>query len=159
MDCNKCHYFYKNVTMTCICDMYENAKTCLIMKMVRFFLKWKTTYSLDFRKEINEINFISRHVRNSFFYWNLYSPQTHRTNFNDVDLNVCAQTCHSVSVVGHKQGFELAVPELIKIIITVNYLLYNNTPWCYQKQGIPEKNLRKNLRNTTGHPWHILDLS
>ena len=37
----------------------------------------------------------------------------HRMSFKNVDLNICAHTWHSVSVMGHKQGFDLAVPELI----------------------------------------------
>ena len=38
------------------------------------------------------------------------------------DLNICAHTWHSVSVLGPKQGFELALPELtgwINIIFQV----------------------------------------
>ena len=36
----------------------------------------------------------------------------HRMSFKNVDLNICAHTWHSVSVMGHKKGFDLAVPEL-----------------------------------------------
>ena len=34
----------------------------------------------------------------------------HRMSYKNVDLNFCAHTWHSVSVLGHNQGFELAVP-------------------------------------------------
>ena len=37
----------------------------------------------------------------------------HRVSSKNVDLiNICAHTWHSVSVMGHKQDFELAVPVL-----------------------------------------------
>ena len=36
----------------------------------------------------------------------------HRISSKNVDFNICAHTWHSVSVMGRKQGFELAVPEL-----------------------------------------------
>ena len=36
----------------------------------------------------------------------------HRMSFKNVDLNICAHTSHSVTVMGHKQSFDLAVPEL-----------------------------------------------
>ena len=44
----------------------------------------------------------------------------HRISFKNVDLNMCAHTWHSVSVIGHKQGFDLAVP-------AVHTLQYNYT--------------------------------
>ena len=34
----------------------------------------------------------------------------HRMSSKHVDLNICTHTWHSVSVMGHKQGFELALP-------------------------------------------------
>ena len=37
-----------------------------------------------------------------------------RHSSKNVDLNICAHTRHSVSVLGHKQGFEFALPVLIK---------------------------------------------
>ena len=39
--------------------------------------------------------------------WTLY-----RISSKNFYLNICAHTWHLVSVVGHKQGFELAVPVL-----------------------------------------------
>ena len=39
----------------------------------------------------------------------------HRISSKNVDLNMCAHTWHSVSVMGHKQGFELAVPVLYSV--------------------------------------------
>ena len=36
----------------------------------------------------------------------------HRMSSNSVNLNICAHTWHSVPVMGHDQGFDLAVPEL-----------------------------------------------
>ena len=35
----------------------------------------------------------------------------HRMSSKNVDVNICAHTWHSVSVMGHKHGFKLAVPE------------------------------------------------
>ena len=37
----------------------------------------------------------------------------HRMSSKTVDLNICAQTWHSVSVMGHKHGFTLAVPVVL----------------------------------------------
>ena len=37
----------------------------------------------------------------------------HRMSYKTVDLNICAHTWHSVSVMSKKQGFELAVPEIV----------------------------------------------
>ena len=39
----------------------------------------------------------------------------HSMSFKNVDLNICAQTWHSVSVMGRKQGFDLAVPEVFNL--------------------------------------------
>ena len=36
----------------------------------------------------------------------------HRMSSKHVDLNICAHTWHYMSVMGNKQGFELAVPAL-----------------------------------------------
>ena len=36
----------------------------------------------------------------------------HRISSKNVDLNICAYTRHSVSVMGQKYSFDLAVPEL-----------------------------------------------
>ena len=41
----------------------------------------------------------------------------HRISSKNVDLNICAHTWHSVSVMGHKQSFDLAVP-----VLTMNNL-------------------------------------
>ena len=38
----------------------------------------------------------------------------HKMSSTNVDLNICAHTWHSVSVMDHKQGFDLAVPVLLK---------------------------------------------
>ena len=81
LECYKSRTCYKNVTETWICDMYEHAKLCIVMKMIRVFVKkWMPFHSSDFRKEIN--NNICRwstsclkNVGNSFFYWHLHSSQ------------------------------------------------------------------------------------
>ena len=38
----------------------------------------------------------------------------HRITSKNIDLNICAHTWHSVLLMGHKQGFDLAAPELLK---------------------------------------------
>ena len=62
-------------------------------------------------------------VGNSFFYWRLHSSQD---KFQNVDLDICAHTWHSVSVMGHKQGFNLAVPEFS------NYWNCTSPSWALQ---------------------------
>ena len=47
----------------------------------------------------------------------------HRMSYKNVDLNFCAHTWHSVSVLGHNQGFELAVP-VFKVYSTAVLLYY-----------------------------------
>ena len=37
----------------------------------------------------------------------------HMISSKNVDLNMCALTWHSVLVMGHKQGYELAVPAVM----------------------------------------------
>ena len=37
---------------------------------------------------------------------------SNRMSSKTVYLNICAHTWHSVSVMGHKQGFEFAVPRV-----------------------------------------------
>ena len=44
------------------------------------------------------------------FSIDIYTP--HRMTSKNDDLNMCAHTWHSMSVMGHKQGFELAVPSI-----------------------------------------------
>ena len=39
LECYKSRICYENVTETRICDMYENAKLCIVMKMVWGFVK------------------------------------------------------------------------------------------------------------------------
>ena len=46
-----------------------------------------------------------------------------RMSSKNVDLNICAHTGHSVSVMGYKQGFELAVHVLFLVILQVFQLL------------------------------------
>ena len=36
----------------------------------------------------------------------------HKMSSKNIELNICAYTWHSVSVMGHEQGLELTVPEL-----------------------------------------------
>ena len=53
----------------------------------------------------------------------------HRISSKNVDLNMCAHTWHSVSVMGYKQSFDLAVPAFIievgdkKLCINIPYYL------------------------------------
>ena len=54
----------------------------------------------------------------------------HRISSNYVDLNICAHTWHSVSVMGHKKSFELAVHALARqnmfyIILYTDWKLLN----------------------------------
>ena len=42
----------------------------------------------------------------------------YRMKSKNVDLNMCAHTWHSMSVLGHKQGFELVVPALVTNILS-----------------------------------------
>ena len=44
----------------------------------------------------------------------------HRINSKNVDLNICAHTWHSMSVMGHKQGFDLAVSEVKLLFLKAN---------------------------------------
>ena len=56
---------------------------------------------------------LKNNFKNSFFIDTCTRSKTSLKNFH---LKICAQTCHSVSVLGHKQVFELAVPNyLLKI--------------------------------------------
>ena len=45
--------------------------------------------------------------------------------FQNVDLNICVQTWHPVSVLGHRQGFELAVPVAVFNILNSESLNIN----------------------------------
>ena len=47
-----------------------------------------------------------------------------RKSSKNVDLNICAPTWHSVSVIGHKQGFDLAVS-----VILLNINVKNRNSW------------------------------
>ena len=48
------------------------------------------------------------------FYWHLHLSQD---EFKKCWPNICARAWHSVSVMGHKQGLELALPEFTKVLI------------------------------------------
>ena len=50
----------------------------------------------------------------------------HRMSSKNIDNNICAHTWHSVSVMGHKQGFELNIPvfELFTVFTTKHDGLY-----------------------------------
>ena len=108
---------YENVTETWFRDMYKNSKLCIVMKMVWGFLKkWTTSYSSDFIIEINKIKFVDAGMLKKMLeiVFSINICTLHRISSN-VDLNICAHTWHSGSVLGHKQGFEHAVPEILVI--------------------------------------------
>ena len=96
--CYESRNCYQNATMKWIREMFENAKPCIVVKMVRI---WMTSHSFDFRKEINHNIYNSRHayqiVRNCFF---IDVCTRDRSSFKNVDLNICADAWHSVSVMG-----------------------------------------------------------
>ena len=74
LKCYKSRICYEKITETWIRDMCKNAKLCIVMKMVRFFVKqWTTFHSSDFIKEINNNNI--KKIGNSFFYCHLHSSQ------------------------------------------------------------------------------------
>ena len=49
----------------------------------------------------------------------IYIFTSYKTSFKSDDLNNFVHAWHSVSVLGHKQGFELAVPEINTLQISV----------------------------------------
>ena len=48
----------------------------------------------------------------------------HRISSKNIDQHFWAHSWHSVSVMGHKQGFELAVPEIQNFENLTNYLTF-----------------------------------
>ena len=59
----------------------------------------------------------------------------HRISSKNSDLNICAHTCTQVSVMGHKQGFDLAVP-----VITFSSL--NDDIYCFHAIKAKNKTFR-----------------
>ena len=55
-------------------------------------------------------------------FFSLDICSSHRMSSINADLNICAHTWPSVSIMGHKQGFELAVPVILSLIFSI--LLY-----------------------------------
>ena len=47
-------------------------------------------------------------------------------SLKNIDLNICAHTWHSVSVMGHKQGFELAVPVFLSLFWQLFCIILHN---------------------------------
>ena len=82
----------------------DSAKPCIDMKMLINHIKKNetTSHSFDYIKEINSNMCSSCHAWNNIVNWFFVDICTrHRTSSKNVDLYICAQTWHSVSVMGH----------------------------------------------------------
>ena len=89
---------------------WEKLEFVICAKMVRvFFKKWTTFHSYDSRIKINNNICRYRHTLKMLgIVFSIYICTLHRISSKNFDLNICVCTWHSVSVMGHKQGFDLA---------------------------------------------------
>ena len=95
----------------------RKCKMWIVTKMVQVFVNKSTTsHSFDFRTEINNFNCRCCHaLKNLGIVFSIDICTRHRMIYKNINLNICAHTWHSVSVMGHMQGFELAVLAIIII--------------------------------------------
>ena len=81
--------------------MFKNAKTVHCYENYTFFLNASPLTVLTLEKKL--IMIFVENLR-KILYIDICT--SHKKSCKNVDLNICAQKGHSVSVLGHKHGFE-----------------------------------------------------
>ena len=117
-------YLLRNHDRTWICNMYENATLCNVILLKRVFVN-----NFYFRKEMNNnicCNSCAKKILGLVFYIDICTH--HRMSSQNVDLNICAHTWYSLSVMGHKQDVELAVP-VMRILSNENENNFTHLTW------------------------------